>query len=164
MGLDRCWIIECSCWSESTCNDLSSYSRYFVTAPILGSYNEAEKHSLRERAVVSYFIQSQKDLALYIIPGLVMVFLWHTLLQTTYATSCPTALIYTVSMSAVWKGPLHCHLVPRTTVTGLSVSLYPKQLMIQCRMKPWSHFSSWQLDLFTHHRIFISHYNSSLAQ
>jgi len=26
MGLDMCWITECSCWSDSTCADLRSYS------------------------------------------------------------------------------------------------------------------------------------------
>jgi hypothetical protein len=83
-----------------------------------------------------------------------VVFLQNALQQTTYVTPCPTAIIEAVSMSVALQGPSQFQWIPQMTVTAPSISLYHRQLIMTCCMKPqalfgFHHFHALQLFIFT---------------
>lgn len=122
MEPERCWIIKYNRLSDSTYADLSSYSSFFVTAlTALLNYLHFIIKSLSSfnchRAQTWTFLQNA---------------LLYTTFKVPYAISIPEAL----SMSVIWNGPSHFHLLPHIIINDSSDSLYQCQLMTQCFMRP----------------------------
>jgi len=120
---DRCQIIKYSRLSDST---------YIV------------KPALRVWHLSVNLISSNKQFAFSIITGPVMGLLSkHTVVYHWYNT-LPNWCNLGCSNICHLKGPSNVHVLLSTIITGASVSLYYRQLVIQCYMKPY-------LPLGSHH-------------